>query len=350
MLLSFICVYAGENTIVDACGREIYAPNKPKRIVAIGPGASALTVYADVSKFLVAREVYGKTNKTAHYCPCAYPKNYGKMPVVYRNIPNSLPDFKTIIKVKPDLILASGFTAQQIETIHKNTRVPVAAVTCGESGYMHFDSIIQSLRLTGYVLGKEQNMQEIMNYMMKIRKELYDRTTDVQNKKVFVISETYDQYTTGFTSERCYAYLKMLNLKNLPSSSGNKSIYYSVPKMKILSMQPEYIFIEHPLLASFKKDYYKNRAFYDKLDAVKNGKVYTILPYNRFSASLENVLMNSYYIGKLLYPERFKDINMKDVSDEITEEFTGNDIYDKFMKTTPVFRNLVFTKKGIVLK
>lgn len=350
IILSFFNLYAADATIVDACGRAIFAPNKPKRIVAIGPGAGALTVYAEMSKKLVAREVYGKTNKTPHFCPCAYPKNYGKMPIVYRNMPDSLPDYKAIIGVKPDLIIASGFNEKQINTIYQNTRVPIAAVTCGESSYMHFDSITQSLRLTGYVLKKEKNMQDIMNYMMKIRKELYDRTADVPAKKVFVVSETYDQTGSAFTSERCYAYLKMLNLHNIAATTNRSLIYYSVSKVQLMNLQPEYIFIEFPLLKNFEKDYRKNMAFYNKIDAVKKGHVYTILPYNRFSASLENVLMNSYYIGKLLYPEKFQDINMKDISDEITEEFTGNDIYDKFMKKNPVFRNLQFTSKGIVIK
>lgn len=338
-------VYA--HNVVDACGRNITLPSEVKRIVAIGPGAVPLTVYADVSKLLVARETAAK-GKTSGFCSCALPENYHAMPSVYDNMPNTMPDYKAIVGVKPDVIIASGFTMKQTDEIFQNTKIPVAAVNCNDAGYMHYDTIIQSLRLTGYILKKEKPMQEIMNYLAKIRKDLYERSKDIDKKKIFVLSATNEK-ESALTSEKCYCYLNLINLSNIPKKEAENR-FYNINRQELLKYQPDYIFIEHNLLGRLKKDYLKNKQFYKQLNAVNGGRVYTVMPYNRFSANLENMLMNSYFIGKTVHPSGFSDVDMQTISDEITGELSGNDIYLDLVGNTAVFKNVLFDDKGLILK
>lgn len=350
ILTVFSLAAADEGTIIDACGRDIVMPGSPKKIIAIGPGAAALTVYADMSKYLVAKEAYGSEGAMYRQCSCAYPDNYASMPVVYNNMPGSMPDYDAIIEAKPQLVLASGFNKQQIDTIYQSTRVPVAAVNCSESGYMHYDTIVQSLRLTGYLLKKEKEMQNILNFMAKVRKELYMATKDVEPAKIFIISETYGNNKNVFTSERCYCYLKLINSSNLTSGKDSDPKYLKIDRQELLKIQPEYIFIEYPLLDRIKADYAKNKQYYKQLKAVKENRVFTILPYNHFMANIENMMMNAYFIGKTVYSEKFKQIDMHRKSDEITEELTGNDYYSELVAETAVFKNIVFDEKGITIK
>lgn len=347
MLMCFSALYADAHSIVDACGRNVSVPADVKRIVAIGPGAVPLTVYADVAKLLVARET-AENGRTSGICSCSLPDNYSSLPAVFNNAPGAMPDYKTIINSKPDLILAAGFNAAQSEEIFQNTKLPVAAVNCNESGYMHYDAIVQSLRLTGYILKKEKAMQDIQNYLAKVRKDLYERSKDINKKKVFVISSTSES-RNALTSEKCYCYLKLINMSNIQKKDTEGRFFNSDIK-DILNQQPDYIFIEYNLLGRLKKDYLKNKSAYQQLNAVKAGRVYTILPYNRFSANLENMLINSYYIGKIVHPSGFAGVDMHLVADEITGELSGNDFYQELFNDTAVFKAVLFDDKGINLR
>ena len=66
---------------------------------------------------------------------------------------------------------------------------------------------------------------------------------------------------------------------------------------------------------------------YQDLSAVKNGKLYAVLPYNFYTTNYGTLLANAYYIGKELYPEKFEDVDVEQKADEIYEQFVGKAVY-----------------------
>ena len=66
---------------------------------------------------------------------------------------------------------------------------------------------------------------------------------------------------------------------------------------------------------------------YQDLSAVKNGKLYAVLPYNFYTTNYGTLLANAYYIGKVLYPEKFEDVDVEQKADEIYEQFVGKAVY-----------------------
>ena len=69
--------------------------------------------------------------------------------------------------------------------------------------------------------------------------------------------------------------------------------------------------------------------FFNSLSAVKNGKVYTMPSFNNYSTNITYCLMDAYFAGTILYPEQFKDIDMKTKGGEIMKKFLGKDWYDE---------------------
>ncbi|MCD8553297.1 ABC transporter substrate-binding protein [Seleniivibrio sp.] len=338
---------ANDFKLIDACGREVVIPEKIKRISAVGPGSSALTEYADYSKQLVTQDILPSMGKVHKYCACIYPEGYEKMPAVFKSFYSFTPDYTAINSANPDIVLVSGMNDRQVEKLAQSVQMPVAAMNCSETGYLHFESILQSIRLTGYILKEQKNMQDIMNFMAKTRKELIERTKDAPKKKLFIISQQYKPSKASYTVEKCYTYLRMLNLGSIGSDLRITTPFSEITFNELVAAKPDFIFVEYTMLDRFKQDYASNKALFRNIPAVKNNKVFTILPYNRYAAHYENLFINANYIGSIMYPDLFKDMNIRTLVDNISDEFTGNDVYGKMYESSPVFRQVTISEKGI---
>jgi iron complex transport system substrate-binding protein len=60
-----------------------------------------------------------------------------------------------------------------------------------------------------------------------------------------------------------------------------------------------------------------------RLEAFKEGRVYGTLPYNYYHTNIAVALADAYYIGKVLYPDKFKDVDPEKKADEIFQVFLG---------------------------
>jgi len=63
------------------------------------------------------------------------------------------------------------------------------------------------------------------------------------------------------------------------------------------------------------------------LRAVTEGKVYAMISFNNYSTNMEVAMADAYYAGKVLFPEKFADIDMETKTDEIIAKFLGRGIY-----------------------
>jgi iron complex transport system substrate-binding protein len=65
---------------------------------------------------------------------------------------------------------------------------------------------------------------------------------------------------------------------------------------------------------------------------VKNNRIYGVMPYNWYANNYDTVLADAYYIGKLLYPDRFSDIDPEVKADEIYTMLDGKPVYADMKK------------------
>ncbi len=125
-----------------------------------------------------------------------------------------------------------------------------------------------------------------------------------------------------------YSLFTALNIKNVADETG-KTGSVMIDKEKLVEWNPNIIFIDLGGLEIVKQDYSKNTKFYDSLTAFKEGNVYSQLPYNFYSTNIDTALVNAYFIGKTVYPERFNDINIKEKAEDIYKFFVGKELFDK---------------------
>ena len=60
---------------------------------------------------------------------------------------------------------------------------------------------------------------------------------------------------------------------------------------------------------------------------LRTEKFYGVIPYNFYSTNYESVLANAYYVGKVLYPDQFKDIDPEAKANEIYTFFLGKPVF-----------------------
>ncbi len=68
------------------------------------------------------------------------------------------------------------------------------------------------------------------------------------------------------------------------------------------------------------------------------------MPFNNYHTNIELALADAYYMGKILYPQNFKDINMLRKTDEIVHEFNGLKEYSKTLRPKYGFGKIIFKK------
>ncbi|MCX8172721.1 MAG: iron ABC transporter substrate-binding protein, partial [Archaeoglobaceae archaeon] len=111
----------------------------------------------------------------------------------------------------------------------------------------------------------------------------------------------------------------------------NTTSHVFIDKEFLLKEQPEVIFLDLGNLFLVKEDYSKDKTFYQSLNAFKSGKVYGIYSFNFYNTNVEQALVDSYLVGKVLYPEKFQDIDIESKANDIYEFFVGKTIYSELV-------------------
>jgi iron complex transport system substrate-binding protein len=151
----------------------------------------------------------------------------------------------------------------------------------------------------------------------------------------------------GFRStEPGYPPLIFVNAANLaydPSLLGGASRQVTVAKEKLLQWDPDVLFLDLSTLqlageASGLWEI-RNDPALKTLRAVQEGKVYGLLPYNWYTKNYGSVLANAYFIGKVLYPDRFDDIQPAVKADEIYQFLVGKPVFDQMNAS---FENMAY--------
>jgi len=119
---------------------------------------------------------------------------------------------------------------------------------------------------------------------------------------------------------------------------------------QLLLWNPDYIFLDAAGENIWQQEI-DMQLLKASLMAFKTGKVYTVLPYNWYTTNFENILCNTWFIGKTIYPESFQDIDFEVKCREIYDyilgrDVLGRDVYDEMFDLYKPYRRI--TAEGIV--
>ena len=339
-LLGSGCVKQAESkdplVVEDMVGRKVGIPNNVDDIVALGAGTLRLVDYLNSTDKIVGVEEIEKKEKHLKGRPyiLANPE--------LSNLPSVGPkhggDPELIAAQDPDIIFWSGCTVGEAKDLQSKIDVPVVVIEYGDLG-AHRDTLFDGLRILGTILDKENRANNVIQFMKEKIKDLENRTENVSSKErpvAYVGGVNYHGSHGLVGTEPKFAPFQFVNAKNPAVNLGMEHVLVS--KEKIIEWNPDFIFIDEGSYSMVMKDL-KDQKF-KELNAIREDNVYGILPQSYYSHNFGNVLANSYFIGSVLYPKRFSDIDPEDKADDIYMKLVGSSVYDEMKKDFGGFKEI----------
>lgn len=318
-------------TVTDVTGRTVEFENMPEKVVAVGVGALRLFTYVGDVKNLVGIEAIDQESSVGKPYVIANEEVFSQLPVIGEGGPNAAVDPEQILSVEPNVIFMAGATDASIaDELQSKTGIPVVALSSGSTGLFD-ETLYRSLELIGQVTGNSGKSDEVIASIKAYQVDLNQRTEGIEEatKLSSYVGALGSKGPQGIESTRGqYPPFVAVNAVNVVDETGTAGSMM-IDKEQLLEWNPDRIFIDYDGIAKVNEDMAANPEYYDALDAFKNGEVYNILPYILYGTNIEVAIADAYYIGKVLYPEQFSDIEPDQIMDEVSEKLLGAAIYEQ---------------------
>lgn len=319
---------APRTKITDLAGRTVEVPIPANRVVAIGPGALRLVCYVNGADKVVGIENLEKQNSAARPYILAHPELQDQ-PVIGQGGPNSTPDAEKLISVQPDVIFVAYLVDRsQADELQARTKIPVVVLSYGQLATFDED-VYKSLQLIGQITGNETRAGEVVKFLQDCQQDLKGRTKDIpaDKKPRVYVGALGMKGAHGIESTQAgYPPFTAVNARNVVDETG-KTGSVMIDKEKLLTWDPDIIFIDEGGLNLVREDYQKNPQFYQSLSAFRKGQIYGQIPYNNYTTNIDTALADAYYAGKVIFPECFKDIDPAQKADAIYQFLLGRPLY-----------------------
>jgi iron complex transport system substrate-binding protein len=331
------CHGAQTVTVKDMAGRTVTAPLAPRRIVCLGPGALRLIVYLQAEDRVVGVEDLEKANPGGRPYWLAHPE-LAALPRCGPGGPASIdkkPDLEAILAVRPEMVFVTYMSARLADEVQHTSGLPVVVLSYGR--FATFDeTVYEALRVAGTILDKSQRAEAVIDYIDSLRQDLNIRTAglpDHSRPSVYVGGIGYRAAYGIESTEQQYAPFEWVGADNaaerVPATTGS---HVFLDKERLLTLDPDIIFIDGGGLALVAADYRKHPAFYDALKAFADRRVYTLLPFNWYTTNIGTVLADAYAIGKNLHPQHFSDVDVEKMADDLFTFLVGRPVYAQMKK------------------
>ncbi|QLC50610.1 iron ABC transporter substrate-binding protein [Methanolobus zinderi] len=344
-------------SITDAIGRTVEVPESPEYVICSGSGCLRYLTYLEAQDRIVAVDSIETRESEYDARPYALANpQFRDYPVFGEFRGNDDPEKILTLDPQPQVIFktysASGYDPAELQ---EKTGIPVVVLNYGDM-VNNRNEMYQALRTMGEVMGKEERAEEVISFFDTSIADLNERTADIaeENKTTCYVGGIARSGPHGFQStEPSYPPFLFTSAKNVAYNSNLSTA--EVSRESILGWDPEIIFVDLSTvqLEDQSSALYQLRhdESYQQLSAVKSGEVYGVLPYNWYTQNHGSVLADAYFAGKLLYPDKFEDVDLEEKTIEIYtflvaggDEQKGREVYENMIN---VFSVPAFTKMDV---
>ncbi|WP_163338892.1 iron ABC transporter substrate-binding protein [Desulfopila sp. IMCC35008] len=336
--------FAHSMTITDMAGRQVEVPETVFHVICSGAGCLRYLSYLGAQDMVVAVDSIEKRNSTYEGRPYALANpQFKNLPLFgeFRGFDN--PERILGLNPQPQVIFKTykdiGYDPDELQT---KTGIPVICLTYGNLATQRA-KIYASLSLMGKIIGREKRAEDVQSFFNRTIDDLNTRTAHIPDsqRRSCYLGGVAKKGPHGFQStEPAYPPFLFIHAKNIacpPGQSGKPLSHASVSKEQIVAWDPEIIFMDLSTTQMGTKasgfHELEKDPVYQGLQALKNNRIYTLLPYNFYSINYGSILADAYYAGKVLYPEKFMDIAPKEKADEIYTFLLGKPVFENMAKS-----------------
>lgn len=354
LVISFSGVLSAENDLAvkDAFGNVMSVDGKVEKVLCSGPGCLRLLTYLQAHRTISGVEDIERRNIPID------PRPYFLANPFFRNLPQT-GEFRGL--TRPELVVSLESLPQVIfktdpemgtpaGKLQESTGIPVIPLEYGNL-FNQKDKLYQSIRIMGQVMEKRDRAEAVIDFLEENITDLSRRMKGMEEasrKTAYVGGIAYKGPHGLRSTEKGYPPFTFTGTPNVAFAGEEltgSSSQADVSREKILQWDPEVIFVDLSTLNAPKDASalaeLRNDPIWQELKAVKTGEVYGVLPYNWYSQNFGSILANAYFIGKMLYPDRFQDVDPEAKADEIFRFLVGKDVFH-VMKDS--FRGMAFER------
>jgi iron complex transport system substrate-binding protein len=250
------------------------------------------------------------------------------------------PELLLALKDPPQLIIKADTKAgYDPKLLTDRTGIPVLLIPMRglAAGKEEF---YEGLRLMGTALNKKERAEELIQFfdeeMADIRKRSKKGKTEAEKEiTVYAGGVSYNGSHGLNASEAGYPPFEIADVSTPLSANRNELTlgkrHTILAKEILLEWNPDVVFLDLGTLAlgsASGLNELRTDPVYQKLDAVKSGKVFALLPNTFYFVNHDAVLANAWFVGKTVYPKQFEDIDLKKKADEIFTFLVGKPVFD----------------------
>lgn len=332
VLFLWHAVAAADFSVTDMAGRSVSFQGPPRRIVCMAPGSLRLIVYLQAQDLVVGVEGIEKTGASGRPYRMAHP-SLADLPLIGPGGPTSInakPDLEPLLAVKPDALFVTYMDKTLADEVQRLSGIPVVVLSYGRFASFD-DEILESLRVAGSVLGREERVDFLRRFVEGLREDIRRRSADVpesQRPKAHVGGIGYKGAYGIESTELHYVPFLWNHVTHAAASIKSRlGSHLFLDREQLLVLDPDVIFIDGGGLRLVEEDAQKHPDFYTRLKAYQNRRIYRLFPFNAYATNVESALVDTVAVGKVLYPERFADVDLRRKADEIYTAFVGRSVY-----------------------
>lgn len=310
--------------VVDGLGREIEVPAKVETIVTLG-NASRMATYLGLADKMIT-VTSGDNNDSVVMAYGYYNHDiWADLPVCSSGGYGEI-NPEVIIEASPDVILCT-FEEDIVANIEEQLGRKVVAAP---QGTLFAEDYEHALRVFGEACGVSDRAETVIEFIQECLADLDSRTSSIadDNKPTALCAAATFRGGHGIAGVYANnAVFATVNAKDVTVGYIDAQKGVEVDKEQVLEWNPDLIVLDASNLGLVENEYAEDPAFFESLNAVKNGELYQWPNSTSNYTNVEIPLVNAYYIGSVMFPEAFADVDFETKAEEIFRFFLGHDGY-----------------------
>jgi iron complex transport system substrate-binding protein len=317
-------INSGNQTqITDMLGRNVHVPFNVSRVASLSNSVTVQTYMLAPDKL-----IGWDSNRTAEQ-NTYMPTNYQNLPVMGGGKKDA--NYETFISMNPDLVFVGhGTTLDDVNDMQQKLgTVPLLDVE-GDNNLTDIDS---SINFIGKAIGEQNKANQLISFHQKVLSEITSRTTNIpenEKKRVYYARDGTGLMTnpSGSAHTQLIEMCGGINVAQVPITKGS----VGVSMEQVLKWNPDVIIASD---RTFYQNIYSD-PLWQNVKAVQDKQVYLVpsSPFNWFeNPPGANTILGIPWTAKVLYPEKFNDMDLKNITKEFYSNFYHYNLTDDEVNT-----------------
>lgn len=312
--------------ITDGVGRQVELPAVVSTIVPLCNTPRMITYLGLADKVVGIEQCEHATSPIMAYAYVNI-ERWKELPNVGNNALGASEWYaEELVACAPDVILCN-YDKDTADSIQRQTGIPTVAVS---QGTLFGEDYKESLRILADVCGVSERAELLISFIDECLLDLEGRTKSLSDENKPLVLGAGATFKGGHSIDGVYSNYPVFSILSANDAAVGISDTIGgllVDKEQILAWDPDMIFFDSGSMELVKTDYAADSAYFNQLKAVKNGELYQWPNSTWHWSNVEIPLVSCYYVGTLLYPEAFADVDFEAKAAEIFEIFLGEPDY-----------------------